>query len=143
MPNRIIFSVYLVGPYQGLVWAILGPCFDYLYKIFACGCLKWLQFSLESYACQIEDYSLKFSGTIFGSTFGHIRAMFWLFLQYLCLQMPVMTQIFTEVLCIGNSRIPFELLEPYHGPIWAVLGPCFPIFTVSLLLYAINGNIFH
>ena len=35
--------------------AILGPQFGYFYDIFASRCLKWLNFSLESYACHIKE----------------------------------------------------------------------------------------
>ena len=62
MPNRgILFNVQLLGPYWGHVWAILVPCFGYFYNILAFKCLKWLKFSLKSYACQIEEFSLIFN----------------------------------------------------------------------------------
>ena len=54
MPNRRIpFSVKLLGPYKGHVWAISGPCLGHLYNIFASRCLKWLNFLLNSDACQM------------------------------------------------------------------------------------------
>ena len=57
IPNRRIpFNVKLLGPYESHVGAILGPCFDYIYNIFASRCLIWLKFSLESHASQIEKY---------------------------------------------------------------------------------------
>ena len=43
-----LFSVELLEPYWGHVWAILGPCLGYFYNIFASRCLKWLKFSLVS-----------------------------------------------------------------------------------------------
>ena len=51
--------------------------------------------------------------------FGHIRAMFWLFQQYLCLLMPDMAQIFTGETYKPNRGIPInvKLLEPYKGHI--------------------------
>ena len=54
----------------GYVWAILGPCFDYFYNIFASRCLKWLKFSLESHASQIEEYHS------ISNYWNHKRAMF-------------------------------------------------------------------
>ena len=57
MPNRRIpFSVKLLGPYKGHVWATLGPCFDYFYNNFASRCLKRLKLALESHESQIEEY---------------------------------------------------------------------------------------
>ena len=57
MPNRRIpFSVKLLGLYRGHIWAILGPCFGHFYNIFASRVQKWLKFSLERHACQIEEY---------------------------------------------------------------------------------------
>ena len=81
MPNRIILlNEQLLGPYWGHVWTILGPCFGYLYNIFACRCLKWLKFSLKSHACQAEDYSLISNypdhiGSMFGPSWGHVLAI--------------------------------------------------------------------
>merc|ERR1711954_586251 len=68
--RRIAFSLKLWRPYKGHVWAILGPCFGYFYNIFASRCLKWLKFSLESQACQIEENQSMLD------YLDHIRAMF-------------------------------------------------------------------
>ena len=54
--RRIPINVKLLEQYKGHVWAILGPCFDYFYNIFASRCLNWLKFSLEGHASQIEEY---------------------------------------------------------------------------------------
>ena len=56
MPSeRKPLNVNFLGPYKGHVCAIsgpclaiVGPCFDDFYNIFASRCLKWLIFSLES-----------------------------------------------------------------------------------------------
>ena len=68
--------------------------------------------------------------TILGPCLGHIRAMFWLFLQQLCFQMHEMAQIFTGESCKPNRRIPFsvKLFGPYKGHVWPILGPCFVYF---------------
>ena len=71
-PNRRkLFNVQLFGPYWCHVWAILGPYLSYFYNFFACRCLRWLKFSLESLACQIEEYSSMYT------YWDHIWAMFW------------------------------------------------------------------
>ena len=41
-----------------LVAQIQGPCFGYFYTFFASRCMKWLKFSLDSHASQIEEYHL-------------------------------------------------------------------------------------
>ena len=90
--SRKVFNVQLLLSYWGHIWDISWPCFGYFYNIFSSRCLKWLKFSLESHACHIEEYSLMLTyldhcqiiGTILGQCLGHIRAMFCLFLQYLC-----------------------------------------------------------
>ena len=118
-----------MGPYL----AILGPCLGYLYKRFACGCLKLLKFSLKSHACQIEEYPLMFNYCDhIGPYLGHVKAMFGLYVQYLCLWMPEIVQMFTKESCIPNRRIPFnvQLLGPYFGHVWATLGPCFGYFYI-------------
>ena len=53
------------------IWVIIGPCFGYFYNIFASRCIYWLKFSLESLACQIEEYSALYNYLY------HILAMFW------------------------------------------------------------------
>ena len=135
-PNRRIFSnVQLLGPYWGNVWAKLGLCFGQFCNIFAFRCLKWLNFSLKSHACQIEDCSSIFQ-TISGQCLDHNRAMFWLFLQYLCFQMLEMAEFFTEESCMPNRRILFN--DPLLGPQKAMLGPyqghVLAISTIYLLL---------
>ena len=86
MPNRrILFKVQLLGPYWGHIWAILGPCLGYLYKIFACGCLKLFKCSLKSHAYQIEEYPLMFNywdhiWGMFGLYQGHVLAISTLYL---------------------------------------------------------------
>ena len=74
-------------------------------------------------------------GTMLGSCLGHIRAMFWLFLPYLCFQMPKMAQIFTKESFIPIRRILFNvaLLRLYQDNVWAMSGPCLAISTISLL----------
>ena len=59
---------------------------------------------------------------LFGPYKGNIRAMFWLFLLYLCFWMPKMAQIFTEGSCLPSRRIPFnvKLFGPYRGHVWAM-----------------------
>ena len=85
MPTRRIpFNRKLFGPYKGHVQAILGPCFGYLYYIFASRCLKWLKFPLKSHECQLEEYSsssnyLDHIGALFGPYRGHYR----LYLSYI------------------------------------------------------------
>ena len=46
--------------------------------------------------------------------------------------MPQMARIFTEESCMSNRRIPFnvQLLGPYLGHVWAILGPCFGYFYI-------------
>ena len=66
-----------------------------------------------------RDISILYSirRTMSGPFLGHIRAMFWPFLQYLCFQMHEMPQIFTEESCMPNRRIQInvQLSEPYWG----------------------------
>ena len=47
--------------------------------------------------------------------------------------MTEMAQIFTVASCMPNRRIifNFELLGPYWGHVWAILGPCFGYFYNS------------
>ena len=134
LPNGIkICNVQLFGTYWDHVWAILGPCFGHFYTIFASRCLKWLKISPNSHACQIKEYSLKFNyQDHIGAIFGHIRAMFGLFVQNICLWMPEIAQIFTQESCMPNRRIPFnvQLLGSYLGLVWAILGPCFGYFYI-------------
>merc|ERR1711954_152872 len=84
IPNkRILFNVQLFRPNWCHVWAILGPYLSYFFNIFACRCLKWLKFSFKCHVYQIEEY---FEVTLFGpywSHLDHIRALFWLFLQFI------------------------------------------------------------
>ena len=70
-------------------------------------------------------YSLR--RTMLGPCLGHIRAMFWLFLQYLCFWMHEMDQIFSGKLCMLIWRILFNirLWETYRGHVWSILGLCF------------------
>ena len=88
-PNRRkLFNVQLFRSYWCHVWAILGPYLSYFINIFACRCLKWLKFSLKCITCQIEQY---FRVRLFGaywSHLGHIRALFWLFLQFIYFGCP-------------------------------------------------------
>ena len=63
------------------IFNFLGPCFGYLYNIFASRCRKWLKFSLEVRACQIEEYNSMSNYwdhmiAMLGPCLGHIRAMF-------------------------------------------------------------------
>ena len=64
--------------------------------------------------------------TMLGPYLGHIRAMFWLSLQYLCFDM-------TEVAQIPQER-DMHILEcllfgtTFLGHVWAILGPCFGYF---------------
>ena len=90
-------------------------------------------FTKKRHACKIENIlQCLFFGTILGPYLGHIRAMFGLFVQTLCLWMPEIVQMFTEESCIPNRRIPFnvQLLGPYFGHVWAILGPCFGYFYI-------------
>ena len=95
-----LFNVDPLGPYWGHVWAIKGPHLGYFYNILASRCLKWLKFSLKCHLYQIEEY---FEVTLFGpywSDLGHIRALFWLYLQFIYFWMPQMVEIFVEESCI-------------------------------------------
>ena len=72
-PNRRIpFNVKLFGPYEGHVWAILGPCFGYFYYIFAAKCLIWHKFLLM-YCMKIRK---KIIGTILGQCLINIEPCF-------------------------------------------------------------------
>ena len=111
-PNRRIpFNVKLLGSYKDHVWAILGPWYGYFYNIFASRCLKWLTYSLERCACQIEEYHSV------SNYWDHIRAMFWLFLQYLCFQVPEMAQI--SVKCHA-----YQVKVTLCWIVWIILRPC-------------------
>ena len=70
-------------------------------------------------------------GTIFGSCLDHIRAMFWLFLQYRCFYMPEMAQIFTEESCMSNRKCSLMLTNLDH--IRAMCGVFFNIFVSRCL----------
>ena len=80
----------------------------------------------------LRDMSMLCSirGTMLGPCLGHIRAMFWLFIQYLYFQMSDIAQIFSEEVCIPNRKILFDVnfLGPYYGHVMAILGPCFGYF---------------
>ena len=95
----------LMLTYWDHVWAILGPCFGYFYNTFASRCFKWFKISLESHAYQIEEYHSMLNYR------DHIRAMFLLFLQYLCYQMPEMANNFTKESCMPNRE--YSLLLTY------------------------------
>ena len=71
--------------------------------------------------------------------------MFWIFLQHLCFKIPGMAQILTEESCMAYRGKPFnvELLGPYLGHVWVILGPCLVISTICLLLDDRNGSKFH
>ena len=69
---RIPLNVKLLGSYKGHVWSILGPYFGYLHNIFGSTCLKWINFSVENHACQIEEYSLMLT---LGPNLGHVWAI--------------------------------------------------------------------
>ena len=78
--ERRPFNVKLLGPYKGHVWAILGPCFVYLYNIFVSRCLKWVKFSLKHYLCQPKEYSWMMNssdpiGAMLGPYYGHVLAI--------------------------------------------------------------------
>ena len=79
--------------------------------------------------------------TIFGPCFGHIMAIFWLFLQYLYFQMPEMAKNFTEESCIAYRGRFFnvELLWPYWGHVWEILGHVLDISVIFLLVGIWNG----
>ena len=118
----------LEGPCWDHVWAILVPCFGYFYNLFACRWLKWLKISLKRLACKIEEYSL--SVDLLGPYWGHVLAIlgpclgyFW---QYICFQMSKIAQIFTEESCMAYIWIlvTVELLCPFWGHVWAILGTC-------------------
>ena len=75
------------------IGTILGPCLGHIRAMFglflqnfATRCLKWLNFSLESHASQIEEYHsmsnyLDYIRAMFGPYQGH----FLLLLYYLCI----------------------------------------------------------
>ena len=85
-----------------------------------------------------RDLSMLFSirKTMLGPCLGHIRAMFWLFLQYICLYMTEMAQNFTKETCMPNGRIllSVDLLGPYWGYVLAILGPYFGYFCNIYML---------
>ena len=58
-----------------------------------------------------------FNNDLFGPCLVHIRAMFWQFLQNICLWMPEMAQNFSEESCMLNRKILVNvvLLGPYYG----------------------------
>ena len=66
--RRILLNFNLFIQCWGHVLAILGPCLDYFYSFSASRCLKWLKFSLESHASQIEQYHSM------SNDWDHIRA---------------------------------------------------------------------
>ena len=76
---KIFFDVYFFGPHFDHVLAILGPCFNYFYNIFASRCLKWLKFALMSHAGHflVRKYSLILTyWNHIEAMFGHIGALF-------------------------------------------------------------------
>ena len=75
--------------------------------------------------------------TMLGPCLGHSRAMFWLFLQYLCFQIPQMAQIFTGESGKPNRRKPFNvgLLGPYKGHVCTISGPCLGHIRAMFLLF--------
>ena len=78
MLNYWEYIVAMFGPYQGHVFAI--STISLLLDAYTCSNCHWKVISAkykETLWCFII-------GTIVGPCFGHIRAMFWLFLQYLC-----------------------------------------------------------
>ena len=127
-PNRWIpLNVKLLGPYKSNVWAILGPCFDYFYNIFASRCLKWLKFLLKNYAYQIEENYLMFN------CLGHIGTMFEPYLSY----------FFNIFACRCLKWLKFSLkchvyqIEEYFdvtlfGPYWSHLGNIRALFWLFL-----------
>ena len=81
--------------------------------------------SLKHYACQVEEHHLMSNyldhmRAMVGPYKGHIGAMFWLFLLYICFQMPNMAQIFIEESCMPSRRIPIS--------IGTISEPCFGYF---------------
>ena len=56
-----------------------------------------------------------------------------------------MAQILTGESCMAYRGKPFnvELLGPYLGHVWVILGPCLVISTICLLLDDRNGSKFH
>ena len=60
------------------------------------------------------------------TSYDNIGAMFWLYLQYLCLQMPEIAQIFTEESCMLNKEYTFMLncWGLYQSHVWAISGAC-------------------
>ena len=55
-----------------------------------------------------------------GLCFGHIKAMFWLLLQYLCFYMTEMAQNLAK----KKYSCPVKLFGPYWCHVWAISGPC-------------------
>ena len=68
--------------------------------------------------------------TMLGPCLGHIRAIFWLYIPYLCFFMPKIAQIFTEESCMPNRIIQFnvKLLTLYNAHVYAILRPYFGYF---------------
>merc|ERR1711954_403657 len=67
-------------------------------------------------------------GTIFGACLGYIRAMFWLFLHYICFYMPEMAKIFTKESCMPIRN--YSLMLTYLDHIRALFGQFFDNFYI-------------
>ena len=78
-----------------------------------------------------------------GPCWGHIKAIFWLFLQYLCFKMPEMAQIFTVESYNPNRGILLNVdsLGPYWGNGLAILGPCFGYSLIVTIFGQCSGHI--
>ena len=77
-------SVSNYWDHKGNIWAIRAIFWPYL-QYLASICLKWLKFSLKSHACPLKNTLWCWLiGTILGPCLGHNRAIFWIFIKYLC-----------------------------------------------------------
>ena len=118
MPKRrILFNFELLRPYNGHVRAILGPCFVPIWTMLSIRTILLLldAWNGSNFYWRVmhakEKNTLWYSIilTILGPCSDNIRAMIWLSLQYICLYMPEMAEIFTEVSCMPNRRIQFNV----------------------------------
>ena len=123
--------VQLEGPWKDHVWAILGPWFDHFFNIFTSRCMKWIKFSLESHAYQIEECHSVSNywdniRAMFGPHYGHVWAISIIYLYLDAWN----GSFFHQRVLLAKSEIIVDVyfLEPYWGHVWAIIGQCFGYF---------------